>query len=417
MVVNAETFGDVAEWPGILAGAGRAGDCEGRMTVTRFPPSRRSAVEPFLAMDVMRAAIDREAAGDRVIHMEVGQPGAPAPAAVLEAARAALAEGRFGYTEALGIRALRARIARHYFETYGAEVAADRIAVTTGSSAGFNLASLAAFDAGDRIALAAPGYPAYRNILGALGLNVVDIEVGAETRHVLTPDLLVRAHEEAPLAGVLVASPANPSGTMMSREAVRDLVLAANDLSIRFISDEIYHGLVYDGAAETALKFSGAAIAINSFSKYYCMTGWRIGWMVLPEDLVRPVERLAQNLYISPPDLSQRAALAAFDARPELEAVKAGYAASRRLLLDRLPALGFDSYLPVDGAFYVYASVRRFSNDSVDFARRMLVEAGVAATPGPDFDRTRGHGYVRFSFAGPEADIAEAVTRLEGWLK
>jgi aspartate/methionine/tyrosine aminotransferase len=204
---------------------------------------------------------------------------------------------------------------------------------------------------------------------------------------------------------------------MMSPEALRDLVRTADRLGIRFISDEIYHGLVYEGTAETALKFSDAAIVVNSFSKFYCMTGWRIGWMVLPEALVRPVERLAQNLYISPSDLSQRAALAAFDARAELEAVKAGYAANRRLLLDRLPAIGFEDHLPVDGAFYVYASVRRFSNDSVDFAQRMLVEAGVAATPGPDFDRSRGHGYIRFSFAGSEADIEEAVKRLGAWLK
>jgi aspartate/methionine/tyrosine aminotransferase len=368
-------------------------------------------------MEVMRAAIDREHAGMSVIHMEVGQPGAPAPSPVLEAARVALADGRLGYTEALGVRKLRARIALHYGEAYGIEVPADRIAVTTGSSAAFNLAFLAAFDVGDRVALAAPGYPAYRNILAALGLEVVDIETGPDTRHVLTPEMLAVAHTRAPLAGVLIASPANPSGTMMRPEALRALVAAADELGIRFISDEIYHGLVYDGVAETALKTSPSVIVVNSFSKYYCMTGWRIGWMVLPEDLVRPVERIAQNLYISPPDISQRAAIAAFEARPELEAVKAGYAANRRLLLAHLPKIGFDDHLPVDGAFYVYASVRRFSNDSVEFTRRMLAEAGVAATPGPDFDRARGHSTMRFSFAGTEADMAEAMDRLEGWLK
>jgi aspartate/methionine/tyrosine aminotransferase len=385
--------------------------------MTRFAASRRSAVEPFLAMDVMRAAIDREHEGVRVIHMEVGQPGAPAPKPVLDAARAALADGRLGYTEALGIRTLRARIARHYGETYGITVSPERIAVTTGSSAGFNLAFLAAFDAGERIALAAPGYPAYRNLLAALGLEVVEIETTAATRHVITPEMLAEAHARKPLAGVLVASPANPSGTMMRPEALAALLAAADGLGIRFISDEIYHGLVYDGVADTALKHAEHAIVINSFSKYYCMTGWRIGWMVLPEELVRPVERLAQNLYISPPDISQRAAIAAFDARAELEAVKAGYAANRALLLERLPAIGFDDNLPVDGAFYVYASVRRFSNDSVEFTRRMLAEAGVAATPGPDFDRARGHSWVRFSFAGTEADMAEAADRLERWLK
>jgi aspartate/methionine/tyrosine aminotransferase len=382
-----------------------------------FKPSRRSAVEPFLAMEVLRAAVDREHAGERVIHMEVGQPGAPAPRPVLEAARAALADGRFGYTEALGRRDLRARIARHYGGAYGVELSPERIAVTTGSSAGFNLAFLAAFDAGDRIALTAPGYPAYRNLLHALGIEVVQIEIGPDTRYALTPDMLAKAHAESPLAGVLIASPANPTGTMMTPDALRDLIAASEALGIRFISDEIYHRLIYQGVAETALAFSRNAIIVNSFSKYYCMTGWRIGWMVLPDDLVRPVERLSQNLYISPPDISQRAAIAAFDATTELEAVKAGYAANRRLLLDRLPAIGFDDYQPVDGAFYFYASVRRFSNDSVEFARRMLMEAGVAATPGPDFDPEHGHSHIRFSFAGTEADIAEAVERLAGWLK
>jgi aspartate/methionine/tyrosine aminotransferase len=380
-------------------------------------PSRRSAIQPFLAMEVLRAAVEREHAGERVIHMEVGQPGAPAPKRVLEAARAALADGRFGYTEALGRRELRRRIARHYHEAYGIDLSPDRVAVTTGSSGAFNLAFLAAFDPGDRIALATPGYPAYRNFLGALGLEVVEIEAGPDTRYVLTPELLEEAHRQTPLAGVLVASPANPTGTMMNPEALRDLVEAADALGLRFISDEIYHGLVYDGVAETALAFSDEAIVVNSFSKYYCMTGWRIGWMVLPDDLVRPVERLGQNIYISPPDISQRAAIAAFDATDELEVVKSHYAANRRLLLDRLPKIGFDDFLPVDGAFYIYASVRRFSNDSVDFARRMLHEAGVAATPGPDFDTARGHGYIRFSFAGTEADIAEAAERMARWLR
>lgn len=386
------------------------------MSGSKFQPSRRSAVEPFLVMEVMRAALEREAEGHRVIHMEVGQPGAPAPAAVLEAARTALDDGRFAYTEALGLRRLRERIARYYLDAYGIAVPYQRIAVTTGSSAGFNLAFLAAFDPGDRIALATPGYPAYRNLLSALGLEVVNIETSAETGYALTPELLAAAHAEAPLAGVLIASPANPTGTVMQPDALHGLIAAAEERGIRFISDEIYHGLVYSGFAETALKASPHAIVVNSFSKYYCMTGWRIGWMVLPEELVRPIERIAQNLYISPPDISQRAAIAAFEATDDLEAVKAGYAANRRLLLERLPAIGFDDFYPVDGAFYFYASVRRFSNDSVEFARRMLVEAGVAATPGPDFDTARGRGWMRFSFAGTEPDMAEAMDRLGTWL-
>lgn len=383
----------------------------------KWNASRRSRVEPFLAMDVMSAAADLEAAGRDIVHMEVGQPGAPAPRPVLEAARRALDGGRLGYTEALGLRPLRERIARHYRDAYRLDVPAARIMVTTGSSGGFNLTFLGAFDAGQRIAMAAPGYPAYRNILSALGLEPVEIAVGPDSRWALTAEQVERAHSEAPLAGVLVASPANPTGTMTTPEALRDLVETCERLGIRFISDEIYHGLVYDGRAETALAFGREAIVVNSFSKYYCMTGWRVGWLVLPEELVRPFERLSQSFYISVPELSQRAAIAAFDAGGELEAVKAGYARNRALLLDRLPALGFDEIVPVDGAFYAYASVARFTNDALDFSRRMLAEAGVAATPGPDFDHARGHRYMRFSFAGSEAAIAEGLARLSAWLR
>ncbi len=379
--------------------------------------SRRSEVEPFLAMDVLAAAAALEAAGRKVIHMEVGQPGAPAPACVLAAARAALEGGRLGYTEALGIMPLRTRIARHYLDAYGVDLSPSRVMVTTGSSGGFNLLFLGAFDAGDRIAMASPGYPAYRNILKALGLQAVEIEVGPDTRWALTAEHVERANAEAPLAGVLVASPANPTGTMTSPEELKRLVETCDALGIRFISDEIYHGLVYEGRAETALRLGEHAIVVNSFSKYYCMTGWRVGWLVLPDELVRPFERLSQSLYISVPELSQRAAVAAFDGTQELEAVKAGYMRNRALLLERLPALGFDELLPVDGAFYVYASVARFTNDAHDFASRMLNEAGVAATPGPDFDHTRGHRYMRFSFAGNEEAIGEGVERLAAWLK
>jgi aspartate/methionine/tyrosine aminotransferase len=380
-------------------------------------PSRRSAIEPFIVMDVMRAAADREHAGERVIHMEVGQPGAPTPGTVIAAAHEALADGRIAYTEALGIRRLRARIARYYADAHGIDVPQDCIAVTTGSSAGFNLAYLAAFDPGDRIAITAPGYPAYRNIAGALGIEIVEIPVHAETRYALTPAALEAVHAATPLAGVLIASPANPTGTLMEPAALEALIEAAEALGITFISDEIYHRLIYAGEAATALRYSQDAIVVNSFSKYYCMTGWRVGWMVVPESLVRAVERIGQNLYISAPDISQRAAIAAFDATGELDVIKAGYAANRRLLLDRLPGIGFEEIYPVDGAFYVYASIRRFSNDSAEFTRRMLAEAGVAATPGADFDRARGHGFMRFSFSGTEADMAEGVERIAAWLK
>ncbi len=246
----------------------------------------------------------------------------------------------------------------------------------------------------------------------------MEIECGPETRWALTPEMLAKAHAEKPLDGVLVASPANPTGTMYSPQALDALVRAADDLGLWFISDEIYHGLVHVGTQATALASSPQAIVVNSFSKYYCMTGWRIGWMVMPEVLVKPVDRLAQNLTLSNNEISQRAALAAFDpaSTAELDVVKAGYTANRAFLLEQLPRLGFDELLPVDGAFYAYAGVRRFSNDSLDFVKRMLAEAGVAATPGADFDQARGAGFVRFSFAGTMADMTEAVERLGNWL-
>lgn len=377
--------------------------------------SRRSDVEPFHAMDVMSAANALERAGRHIVHMEVGQPGASAPQAVLTAARAALADGNIGYTEAKGRLDLREKIADYYARTHGLEISPDRILVTTGSSAAFNLAFLGCFDAGDKIAMPTPGYPAYRNILKALGLTSVEIETGPSSRWVLTPDMIEEKRLQHGIQGVLIASPANPSGTMLRPDALRTLCEHADARGHWFISDEIYHGLVYEGKAETALRYSDRAIVINSFSKYYCMTGWRIGWMVVPDDLVRPLERLAQSLYISAPDLSQRAAIAAFDSTVELEKVKDGYAENRALLLSRLPQIGFREILPVDGAFYVYAGVQHMTNDSMDFAQRMLKEAGVAATPGLDFDQARGAGYIRFSFAGAPEDMREAMERLKRW--
>lgn len=379
--------------------------------------SRRSEVAPFLAMDVLRDARALEAAGRRILHLEVGQPGAPTPAGVRRAAERALADGAIGYTEALGTAALRHRIARHYGEAYDLDIDPARVVVTTGSSAGFVLAFLGCFDPGDRVALARPGYPAYRNILQALDLGTVWLETDATSRWAPTPGLLGQAASDRRLHGLLVASPANPSGTVVSAAALSDLVSAAADLGMRFISDEIYHGLTYGEPADTALRHDGDAVVINSFSKYYCMTGWRIGWMVVPERLVRPIERLAQNLYISAPALSQAAALAAFDCTAELEANKAVYARNREILTLALPRLGLERVLPMDGAFYAYVDVADFTNDSSEFAARMLHEAGIAATPGLDFDAEQGRRYLRLSFAGPTADIEEAVARLEGWLK
>ena len=380
-------------------------------------PSARSGVPPFMVMDVMAAAARIEAAGGKVVHMEVGQPAAPAPRPAIAAARAALESGRIDYTEALGIPALRARIARHYAERYGVAVALERIVVTTGSSAGFILAFLALFEPGDRVALANPGYPPYRHILTALGCEPVLIDTSGATRWALTVEALMAAHRRKPVQGVLVASPANPTGTMIRGEALAALAAAAEAEGIRFISDEIYHGLDYAFPAQTAARLCENAVIINSFSKYFCMTGWRIGWMVVPETLIRPIERLQQNLAISVPTLSQVAAEAAFDGRDEMEAVKHGYEVNRRMLMEGLPRAGFDQFLPVDGAFYLYADVSRFCSDSLDFARRMLEEAGVAATPGADFDPVHGRRFIRFCYAGATADVGAAVERLGAWLK
>ena len=378
-------------------------------------PSLRSRIAPFMAMDVLVAAAAREAQGASVIHMEVGEPGALAPAPARQAAMAALANGRIGYTAALGQPSLRARIARHYGETYGIDLSPERIVVTTGSSAGFLLSFLALFDPGARVAIAAPGYPAYRNILEALGIECVTIETSAQTRHVVTAAMIEAAHAETKLDGVLLMSPANPSGTMMSPDALRDICETCDRLGIHFISDEIYHGLTYVEPAQTALAFSQSAIVVNSFSKYFSMTGWRIGWLVLPDECVRPVERLQQSLAISVPYLSQVAAEAVFEARDELEQVKAGYAESRALLMRELPLLGLGNFHPIDGAFYAYVDIGHLTNDSVEFCKAMLMEAGVAATPGLDFDRARGARTMRLSFAGSQADVAEGLARLAKW--
>jgi len=380
-------------------------------------PSKRSDVPPFIVMDVMAAAAALEAKGARVLHLEVGQPAAPAPSSALRAAQEALANGRIGYTETLGIPGLRARIARHYADTYGLALDPTRVVVTTGSSGGFILAFLSLFEPGERVALANPGYPPYRHILTALGCEPVLIETSAETRWALSAKALIAEHRKKPLAGLVVASPANPTGTMLDAETLARLITVAEAEGIRVISDEIYHGLDYAFAAETAAKLSERALVINSFSKYFCMTGWRVGWMVVPESLVRAVERLQGNLAISVPTLAQVAAEAAFDGHDEMQTVKHGYEENRRILTHGLPQVGLDKFLPVDGAFYLYADISRFSGDSLDFAKRMLNEAHVAATPGIDFDPVNGRNYLRFCYAGAAADMREAVQRIGDWLK
>jgi aspartate/methionine/tyrosine aminotransferase len=382
------------------------------------PLSVRSSVEPFHAMDVLAEATKRREAGYPVISMAVGQPSHPAPKAALEAARTALGHGRLGYTDALGTASLRIAIARRYRSRYGIDIDPQRVAVTTGSSAGFNLAFLALFDPGDCVAIARPGYPAYRNILAALGLTVVEVEADAESGFTLTPQNLEAAAKKAgrPLDGVLLASPANPTGTVTGRAGLKALADYCHDNDIAFISDEIYHGLTFAGEETTALAVTDEAVIINSFSKYYCMTGWRIGWMILPEAQVRAFERIAQSLYISPPELSQIAAEAALDCEAELDVYKASYAANRDLLLRRLPEIGFTIASPMDGAFYAYADVSRFTNDSMEFARKMLAEINVAATPGLDFDPVEGHRTMRFSYAGAHADMVDAMDRIARWL-
>ncbi len=379
-----------------------------------MPPkvARRADISPFYVMEVMRAAERRELAGGEVLHLEVGQPSTPAPKGVVAAAHAALDEDRLGYTVAYGIDPLRRRIAEHYSDWYSCAVSADQVVVTVGASGGCVLAFLACFDVGDRVAVPAPGYPCYRNMLEAAGVEAVELPVDADTRFQPSPELLDRC---GPLDGVVVASPSNPTGTMLGAEEMADLASWCDDNDARLVSDEIYHGITYEGSAPTALVHSDTAVVVNSFSKYFSMTGWRLGWLVLPPDLCSAVERLAQNVIISAPTLSQIAAVAAFDCHDEARANVARYAESRRVLLDGLPAAGLDRLAPADGAFYVYAEVDHLTDDSQALCGRWLDELGIAATPGVDFDPSRGHRYVRFSFAGATSDIEEAVDRLARW--
>jgi aspartate/methionine/tyrosine aminotransferase len=376
---------------------------------------RGAKAPPFLVMDVIAAANAKQAAlqacDPHVIRMEVGQPGTGAPAGAVAAVRAALDEGvAMGYTEALGRPSLRRQIAKHGQDWYGFAADPRRIAVTTGASGAFPLAFLAAFDPGDRVAMAAPYYPPYLNILTALGMVPVVLETGPATRYQPTVAML-EALDPVP-DGLIVASPCNPAGTMLHADELAGIARWCHANGVRLVSDEIYHGLQYGQAIATAAAFSPSAIVINSFSKYFSMTGWRIGWMVLPEDLVRPVECLAQNLFISAPHIAQIAAEAAFGCHDELQRNVARYQRSRDLLLAGLPGVGFPHLSPAEGAFYLYADVSGRTDDSLDFCTRMLAETGVAASSGIDFDRARGRGAIRFSYCGPEADMAEAVERL-----
>ena len=390
---------------------------------------RGASAPPFIVMDVIAAANARQAAlppdAPHVIRMEVGQPGTGAPAGAIAAAAAALRSGdALGYTEAFGRRSLRERIVAHYRDWYGLDVPMERVAVTVGASGGFPLAFLAAFDAGDRVALTSPFYPPYVNILTALGMQPVILEAGPETR--FQPSVAMLERLDPPPDGLIVASPCNPAGTMLHPDELAAIAAWCDGAGVRLISDEIYHGLNYDSAIATVGSVSGSALAtaaalspsaivVNSFSKYFAMTGWRVGWLVLPDDLIRPVERLAQNLFISAPHVSQIVAEAAFDCHDELRANVARYRRSRDHLLRALPDAGFTRLAPAEGAFYLFADITDRSNDSADFCARMLAEVGIAATPGIDFDHARGNRFLRFSYCGPEADMREAAARLRAW--
>ena len=374
--------------------------------------STRSEVDPFIVMDVMQEASAAEAAGRHIIHMEVGQPGTGAPKGAADALAAAMREAPLGYTVALGLPALRARIAQMYRDWYNVDLDPNRVVITPGSSGGFILSFTALFDTGDRVGIGAPGYPSYRQILKALALQPIDLPTAAAHRYQPVPEDFAAMD----LAGLLVASPANPTGTMLDKPAMQALIDASKGRETAFISDEIYHGIEYEKKAVTALEVAEDAYVINSFSKYFSMTGWRVGWMVVPEDHVRVVERIAQNMFICAPHASQIAALAAMDCEEELQANMDVYRANRTLMLEGLPKAGFSRIAPPDGAFYVYADVSDITDDSLALASDILARAGVAVTPGLDFDPLRGLKTLRFSYARSTEDIEEGLARLERYM-
>ena len=375
--------------------------------------STRGSVDPFIVMDLMEAARQLECSGRSIIHMEVGQPSTSAPKVALEVLRRKMSVDPMGYTVALGLPQLRRKIAELYDEWYGVSLNPKRVVVTSGSSAAFLLSFTSLFDSGDKVGIGAPGYPSYRQILKSLGLCPIDIETAAENRYQpVSSDLC--AHD---LAGLLVASPANPTGTMLTKEELSDLMATCQSMNAAFISDEIYHGIEYEKKAVTAIEISDECYVINSFSKYFSMTGWRVGWMVVPEDHVRRIERLAQNMFICAPHVSQIAALAALKCSEELEANLNVYRLNREIMMEGLTAAGFDTIAPPDGAFYIYADVGKVTDDSLAFARDILNEAGVAVTPGLDFDPLRGGKSLRFSYARNTDDMKEGLERLQKFMR
>ena len=366
-------------------------------------------------MDVLSAANAKAAAGQDIIHMEVGEPCGGPPGRVLEAAKRTLGHRPLGYTEAFGRPALRRAIADHYLCRYGEKVDADRIAVTVGASGAFVLSFLAAFDPGDRVVVPEPAYPAYRNILTALGVEVVRLGLGPETD--FKPTAAELDTIDGPIDGLIIASPSNPTGTMLGEGELKELAGYCEQRAIRLISDEIYHGITFGQAARTVLEYAPDAIIINGFSKYFCMTGWRLGWMVLPDDLIRPVEVLAQNLFISPPTISQEAALTAFDCSAELDLRLGIYQRNREALLGRLTKAGLQKFAPADGAFYLYADVSHLTDDSTSLCERLLDETGVALAPGADFDSVNGRHFARLAFCGAHERMAKGAERLASWFE
>jgi len=375
--------------------------------------SKRSNVDPFIVMDVMEAARKAESSGKNIIHMEVGQPGTAAPKLAKDFISKEISKNNLGYTVTLGLPSLRDRISKLYGEWYNLDISSDRIVITTGSSGAFILSFATLFNAGDRVGIASPGYPSYRQILKSQDLLPIDIQTKIENKFQPIPDDIRNNN----LHGILVASPANPTGSMIDKKSLTNLISSAKENNANFISDEIYHGIQYENKPTSALEITNDCYVINSFSKYFSMTGWRIGWMVVPEDHVRQVERLAQNLFICPPHVSQLTALASMDAKEELKQNINIYKKNREILLEELPKAGLKTFSPPDGAFYIYVDISEFSNDSLKFCKDVLDQAGVAITPGLDFDQKRGNSTIRFSYARSTDDIKEGSERIKKFMK
>ena len=374
--------------------------------------SKRSKVDSFIVMDVMESARKAESKGQHIIHMEIGQPGTPAPKIAKEYLSKQIHSNNLGYTVSLGLPELRKKISKLYGEWYNLDLNPERVVVTNGSSGAFILSFTSLFDSGERVGIGSPGYPSYRQILKSLDLVPVDIQTEMQNSFQPIPSDI----EKNNIKGLLVASPANPTGSMLDKQSLKNLITAAKENSVSFISDEIYHGIEYEKKATTALEITDDCYVINSFSKYFSMTGWRVGWMVVPESHVRQVERLSQNLFICPPHASQITALAALDASEELEQNVNIYKKNREILINELPNMGFKKFSPPDGAFYIYVDVSKFTNDSLEFTKQILDKVGVAITPGLGFDQKRGNTTIRFSYARSTEDIIEGTKRLKKFM-